>query len=200
MTLSARRERFSCCSATMGALLSRLPLSANAWTTIGLAAGGAAAALLATGRLTGGGLVFAFSGLCDLADGAVARRRGSASRRGAYFDTLADRFVEAAAVLGLLPLALPPLVVSARYWLFSYMFLSLMVTYAKAAAVEKKLSANELRGGILEKPERCIILSLGLIAGGRDRRALTWTLALLTTLAAVSLGQRIHRALVEERR
>ena len=193
MTLYARRERLTRYSEALGALLGRLPLTANGWTLLGLAAGLATAIFLARGRFFAAGLIYLSSGFCDLADGAVARQRGSASELGAYLDTLADRTGEAAALFGLLLADLPPLGLTAPCWIFLYLFLGLMVTYAKAAAREKGLLGEELRGGgILERAERVIILGAGLLLGGLDPAAVSYVLALLTALAAISLLQRVR--------
>jgi archaetidylinositol phosphate synthase len=202
VTFYARRDRFASCSAALGTWLTRLPVSANGWTGLGLAAGLLAALAVAGGRLAAGGLLLLFSGFCDLADGAVARERGSASREGAYLDTLADRFSEAAVVFGLLVAPLPPLFgLAASYWLFLYMFLSMMVTYAKAAAREKGLALEELRGGgVLERPERVVILAAGLIIGGTRPMLFVYALATVTLLAALSLAQRVRLAVAESRR
>jgi archaetidylinositol phosphate synthase len=184
----------------VGSRLARLPLSPGGWTLLALASGLATVPALAAGSLAAAGLLYLLSGFCDLADGAVARQRGRVSRRGAYLDTLADRAVDAAPLFGLLLVPLPPLGMPAHYWLFLYLFLSMMVTYAKAAAREKGLVERELPGaGILERPERCLILSAGLIAGGFEPGLVVYALALLTGLAALSLAQRVHAALAAGR-
>lgn len=201
MALYAHRQRFARLSTALGSALAGLPLSANGWTLLGVGAAVATAFALARGRLLGAALLYGLSGLCDLIDGAVARQRGTASARGAYLDTLADRLSEGAALFGLLLVPLPPLGLEAHHWLFLYLFLSLMVTYAKAAASEKGLVEKEFGGGgWLERPERVIILSAGMLAGGLRLRLVTLTLALLTILAAASLLQRVRLVLAEHAR
>lgn len=200
MALYLHRDSLSWCSRALGVLLVRLPLGANGWTLLGVGAALMSAVALAGGRLATAAFLYAFSGLCDLADGAVARERGSTSPLGAYLDTLADRFAEACALFGLLLVPLPSLGLSAPQWVFLYLFLSLMGTYAKAAAREKGLIERELAGGgWLERPERVIILSAGLLAGSFRPRLLLYVLALLTALAAVSLLQRLRAVLAEHR-
>jgi len=201
VTFYARRERFSRCQTAVGARLSRLPLTANGWTLLGVALGLSTVAALAAGSLLAAGVLYALAGVCDLADGAVARQRGSASPRGAYLDTLADRAVEAAPLFGLLTVPLPALALSAAQWLFLNLFLGLMGTYAKAAATEKGLAEREMAGGgLLEHPERVILLAAGLVAGHLHPALLVWALALLAALGAVSLIQRIRLALRASRR
>jgi phosphatidylglycerophosphate synthase len=198
VTFYARRECFSRCSAAVGSALDRLPLTPNGWTILGLGAGLATALALAAGRPGLAGAVYLLAGFFDLADGAVARQRGNASKLGAYLDTLADRITDALALLGLLLLPLPRFGVAAHLWIFLYMFLSLMGTYAKAAAREKGLVEQEFRGGgILERPERVLILSAGLVAGSLNPLLLVYVLALLSVLAAVSLVQRVRLVLAE---
>jgi len=200
VTLYSRRERFGRCSAAVGAALGRLPLTANGWTLLGVALALGAALAAGLGRLAASSLLYLLSGGCDLADGAVARERGGASRLGAYLDTLADRVSEAALLFGLLALPLPPLGMAAHYWVFLYLFLSLMVTYAKAAAREKGVIAQELRGGgILERPERVIALSAALLAGSIQRSLLIYGLVLLCLLAAASIIQRLRLIVAQAR-
>jgi len=179
VTFYARRERFSRCQTAVGVQLSRLPLTANGWTLLGVALGLSTVAALAAGSLLAAGVLYALAGVCDLADGAV----------------------EAAPLFGLLMVPLPALALSAAQWLFLNLFLGLMGTYAKAAATEKGLAEREMAGGgLLEHPERVILLAAGLVAGHLHPALLVWALALLAALGAVSLIQRIRLALRASRR
>lgn len=107
---------------------------------------------------TAGWVLLATSSL-DIVDGRVARRTGGATARGAFLDSIIDRYAESFAYCGLalyfraswmLPVALFALVGS------------LMVSYARARA--EGLGADN-RIGVLQRPERLVILGFGTIFG-----------------------------------
>ena len=70
----------------------------------------------------------------DFIDGAVARKKGLSTKKGAYCDTIADRYVESILLFGLLFVNLPIWYLPAYAWIFLVMMGSTMTTYAKAAA------------------------------------------------------------------
>jgi len=124
----------------------------------------AAAFFLAKEKFLEAAFFFAFAAFIDLIDGSVARVLGRPTKFGAYLDTITDRYVEFMIILGMFFASLPSFYFSASAWLFLYLFGSMMTTYAKAAASEKKLVEAELRGGLLERAERLILLFAGIIA------------------------------------
>ena len=77
--------------APIGQGLERAGISANTLTVIGLAFSVITAFLIAAGELRWAVLGLIASGFVDLLDGAVARRSGQASPRGAFFDSVTDR-------------------------------------------------------------------------------------------------------------
>jgi len=139
-------------------------------------------------------LFIAAAGL-DFIDGAVARKKGLATKRGAYWDTIADRCVEAMLLFGLLFCQLPDFYLPAAGWIFLALFGSTMTTYAKAAAKEKGLCDAELKGGLMSRGERliayfAIIILLPI--------SLDWVAAILAALAIltnITALQRIEHAL-----
>ena len=85
--------------APIGRGLERAGISANTLTVIGSAFSVLTAFLIGAGELRWAVLGLIASGFVDLLDGAVARRSGQASPRGAFFDSVTDR-VSDAVVLG----------------------------------------------------------------------------------------------------
>ena len=83
----------------MGTSLRRAGVRADHLTAAGLVVAALAAIAIGDGRLVLGAVLVAASGLPDLLDGAVAKASGTASARGAFFDSVADR-VSDALVLG----------------------------------------------------------------------------------------------------
>src|ERR1700737_1656932 len=64
-------------------------------TIVGLVMAAPCAAVIASGRLFLGLLLLILSAVPDLLDGAVAKATGSASVRGAFFDSVSDRVTDA---------------------------------------------------------------------------------------------------------
>ncbi len=75
----------------VGTGLKRAGVSADQLTTVGLLISVAAALAIGTGRLGLGAFLLGTSAVPDLLDGAVAKASGTASPRGAFFDSVVDR-------------------------------------------------------------------------------------------------------------
>jgi phosphatidylglycerophosphate synthase len=195
MSLYKRRERFGGLSERIGNAFAKLRLSPNHWTALSLVFVAIAFYFLATESFLFAGLSFFVSIFLDIVDGAVARATGKASKKGAYFDTVVDRYVEGIIVFGLLFAALPMFIYPAFVWIFLYFFGALMTTYAKSAAKEKGLVERELKGGLLERAERVLMLFGGIILAHFDPFYLTSVLVILAILTNVSAIERIGIAL-----
>ena len=102
--------------------------------------------------------MFFFAGILDFVDGSVARAKNMSSKTGAYIDTVVDRYVEGIMLFGLLFVALPEILIPAHAWVFLAIFGSIVTTYAKAAAKEKELVNQELKGGLMSRGERIILI------------------------------------------
>jgi hypothetical protein len=70
-----------------------------------------------------------------------------------------------------------------------------MTTYVKAAAKEKELVLEELKGGIFSRGERLIFLILSLILGKFSYYWMGYLLILIAILTNISVIQRIFLAL-----
>ncbi len=140
-------------------------------------------------------LFFAVSSALDFVDGAVARKKNLATKKGAYWDTVADRYVEAVLLFGLLFAGLPIFYLPASAWIFLALFGSMMTTYAKAAAKEKELSYAELKGGLMSRAERLAIYAAIIVLLGLSSQWAVILLAILAVLANFTALQRIANAL-----
>ena len=113
----------------------------------------------ASGQLFTGGWLLLFTGTLDIIDGRVARRLNGGSARGAFLDSIIDRYADSCAYLGLA-------IFFRDAWVLWAALLalvgSLMVSYARARA--EALGA-ECRVGLLQRPERYVILGFGTIFG-----------------------------------
>jgi CDP-diacylglycerol---glycerol-3-phosphate 3-phosphatidyltransferase len=160
-------------------------LTPNMLTVIGLLLNCGVAVVLARGHLFWGGVFVLAAGLFDLLDGAMARVTDRISPFGAFFDSTLDRYSEVVVYLGLLYYVLGT--GDARLGaILIYLTIcgSILVSYARARA---EGLGYKLQVGLLARPERIIILSLGLLVG-RPLWAL-WLLAIFTNLTA---AQRIY--------
>jgi phosphatidylinositol phosphate synthase len=144
----------------VGSRLKGLGVSANQLTVIGLLLSAVAALLIGNGLLFLGWVFLALSAIPDLLDGAVAKASGTASPRGAFFDSVADRVSDTLVLGGVAwylaathsPQAavLPLAVVGAAN----------LVSYERARAESLGFSA---RGGLMERAERMIAVGIGLL-------------------------------------
>jgi phosphatidylglycerophosphate synthase len=192
MTFYSRREKFRGVSEKIGKAFSRSGISPDEWTFLSLIPAFAAFYFLAKSAFLPAAVSLLAAGFLDMVDGAVARVTGKAGRKGAYLDTVTDRYVEGIIIFGLLFPPLPGLIIPAHGWAFLYLFGSLMTTYSKSAAAEKGL--GKIKGGLLERAERLIILFFGVLLAVFDPAFLTYTTALLAVLTNASALQRIAKA------
>ncbi len=175
--------------------LARLGVTPNTLTVLGLLLSIITAFVIAQGLLLAGGLLVLFAGIFDMFDGAMARARNVATTFGAFFDSTLDRYSESIILFGLLYYAIQTPGLQDRFWPFRYeqpwmialiyiaVVGSLMVSYAKARAEGLGL---EIKTGLLARPERVVILAVGLLTG-----AVIWALMLLAVFSNVTAIQRI---------
>ena len=150
--------------------------------------------LFPIGQLWWGAVAVWFFVLADMLDGAMARERGGGTRFGAVLDAACDRIGDGAVFCGLLwwaafGLRSTSLVVATLICLVT----SQVISYIKARAEASGLSAE---GGIIERPERLIIV---LVGAGLSRvwflhapwllHVAMWVLAVASL---VTVGQRMH--------
>ena len=79
----------------IGANIRRTGITADHLTATGVALAAAASVAIASGALRAGLLLMVLCALPDLLDGAVAKASGTASPRGAFFDSVSDRVTDA---------------------------------------------------------------------------------------------------------
>lgn len=165
-------------------------LTPNMATLLGLILNCATAAVIATGSLRIGGAMLLFAGLFDMVDGALARKRNMKTTFGAFFDSTLDRFSEGIVLLGIIVYAMQQPVMPARTWLVALTYVaglsSLMVSYARARAEGLGL---ECKTGLMARPERVLLLAVGLIIGGAAW--LLWVIGILAVTSTYTSVQRI---------
>ncbi len=196
--LYERREKFQDLSIKIGMLFSKLPLSPNAWTISSIVPALISFYFLiqrqdATSYLIAA-FFFALSAFIDVIDGAVARVTGRVTVVGAYLDTITDRLIEFIIIFGLFFSAYPRVFLASKSWIFILLFGSMMTTYVKAAAFEKRIVQSELKGGILERGERLFLIFLIILVSGLpisdSLLYASYIIVLTAVLALVSATQR----------
>jgi CDP-diacylglycerol---glycerol-3-phosphate 3-phosphatidyltransferase len=154
----------------------------------------AALTLYPIGQLWWGSFsVFIFV-LADMLDGAMARQSGGGTRFGAVLDATCDRIGDGAVFCGLIWWAAfgirsTSLVVALMICLVT----SQVISYVKARAEASGLSGD---GGLIERPERLVIILSGAGLSGVSFLHIPWLFPVATWVLAVAslvtLGQRMH--------
>jgi CDP-diacylglycerol--glycerol-3-phosphate 3-phosphatidyltransferase len=173
----------------------RLGLTPDAVTILGTTVAVAGAlTLFPMGKLFAGTLVVWFFVLFDMLDGAMARERGGGTRFGAVLDATCDRVSDGAVFCGLL------------WWiafglhdkLLAAATLICLVTSQVISYIKARAEASGLRGdgGIIERPERLIIVLVGAGLSDLPMYPLPWALPvamwLLAVASLVTCAQRLH--------
>lgn len=165
----------------VAATLVAIGFNANAATIAGFLIAVIAAAFAATGQFLIAGLISIPAALFDMIDGAIARRTGKVSDRGALLDSTFDRLSEAALLLGLLIYysATDSFRREAIILAFIAFVGSIMVSYIRARAEGLGYKGTS---GFLTRPERVVIMTVTLIIGQPIWGL--WILAVGTPLSA----------------
>jgi CDP-diacylglycerol--glycerol-3-phosphate 3-phosphatidyltransferase len=172
----------------LGAALRRLGVSADALTVFGLLCSVVAAVLIASGHLGWAVVAVVTAGVSDLLDGAIARGSGQASPRGAFFDSVADR-VSDALLLGGVAWHLAGEGSHLPVLAFAVGAASMLVSYERAKAESIGVPA---RGGLMERAERFVFLSVGLAFGVLV--PVLWVMLVLTLFTVADRFRRVYRA------
>ena len=122
------------------------------------------------------------TGFLDAIDGAVARLKGQASKRGAFLDSLVDRLCEMIYALALLKLGLNV------YAVLIYLGFSMIISYEKARG--ESLGISMIGVGLMERGERLLGLMLVTTLFLFDPGVANVALIVLALLAAFTVVER----------
>ena len=193
--LEEKRDKFKKISNWTGNIFSKLGLTPNQYTLISLVFVLASFCFLFKQRLAWALIFFLLATFLDFIDGAVARFLQKETKKGAYLDTICDRYVEGVILLGFLFLPLSNFFLPAKTWVFLAFFGSLMTTYTKAAAKEKELSKQELKKGLLGRAERIVLIGLAIFLGIFNFSWIIYPIVLLAIFSNITALQRFFLAL-----
>ncbi|MGC7215607.1 phosphatidylinositol phosphate synthase [Mycobacteroides abscessus] len=187
------RETFAKITNPLASVLLRAGFTPDTVTIFGTAASVVAAlTLFPTGHLFWGGMAVWLFAMFDMLDGAMARARGGGTRFGAVLDATCDRVADGAVFAGLVWWAAfgwgsTSLVVATLICMIT----SQVISYVKARAEASGLRAD---GGLIERPERLIIVLAGAILSGGF--GVQWPLHtamwVLAVASLVTVAQRMH--------
>ena len=137
--------------------LARKQLNPNFVTALSFGFNAAGCILFYVGWIFLAGWVVLLAGTLDILDGRIARKIGKASKRGAFFDSMLDRYGEILIFLGLAAhfrdSILFPIILLALAG-------SLMVSYTRARAEGLGVTCKV---GMMQRPERIVLLGFGAI-------------------------------------
>jgi CDP-diacylglycerol--glycerol-3-phosphate 3-phosphatidyltransferase len=144
----------------VGVSLRRTGITADHLTALGALMSVLAAVSIGLGHLALGFALVLLTAVPDVLDGAVAKASGTASPRGAFFDSVMDR-VSDAFLLGGVAWYLAS--EYGGYWPLLPMAVlgaSMLISYERAKAESLGFDA---RGGLMERAERIVALAIGLL-------------------------------------
>lgn len=185
------RESFNKSLHPVGAQVSRVGITADQLTAVGLVMAGLASLTIAQGHLRAGLLLVVLTALPDVLDGAVARSSGTASLGGAFADSVCDLVADALLMGGVAwylstthngPVAVLPLAVVVAI---------MLVPFERARA---EALGFEMQGDLVERVERLLLLGLGLLSTALLVPML-WVMLVLTLYTAVRRFVRVTRDL-----
>jgi CDP-diacylglycerol--glycerol-3-phosphate 3-phosphatidyltransferase len=166
-------------------ILDRTGFTPTSVSVLGLVISILAGYVVAKGHLFWGAVVFLVGSGFDMLDGALARLQGTVSRRGAFLDSTFDRFGEAALFGGMtwfyMTQLTDPRPVTVLFILGTVVG-SLTTSYVRARA---EGIGETCYVGLLQRPERIVLLVLGMILGWRVLEVVLAGLALATLATTV---------------
>ncbi|MFW6056302.1 MAG: CDP-alcohol phosphatidyltransferase family protein [Chloroflexota bacterium] len=169
--------------APLVALLVRLRISPSAVTIMGTLLTVGAGWLAFQGLFLWSGLVVGVAGLADMADGALARALGRESRFGAVLDSTCDRISESALLMGVSLWFVVADDLAAVAITIVALISSFLVSYLRARG---EGAGFDVKVGLCTRPERVIVLAIGLLTG-----FVFIAVSLIALCASVTVVQRL---------
>ena len=112
--------------------------------------------------LLSGGILILVGALFDMLDGAVARTQNKMTRFGAFLDSVLDRYSDAFIFFAIAYNLWSNSNITGVIMCLGTLLASFMVSYSRARA---EGIGEDCKYGIMERPERIILISLGAISG-----------------------------------
>ncbi|MEY2422575.1 MAG: CDP-diacylglycerol---glycerol-3-phosphate 3-phosphatidyltransferase [Acidimicrobiaceae bacterium] len=171
----------------VGANLRKSGITADHLTLLGMLMAVGASVAIANGALRAGFLLLILTAVPDVLDGAVAKASGTASPRGAFFDSVADRVTDALLLGGVAWYLEDAHGGHLAVLALAVLGMTMLISYERAKAESLGFDA---RGGLMERAERIIALGMGLLFEGLLIPVL-WLMLVLTAFTAVQRFLRV---------
>jgi len=168
--------------------LSKARMTPTAVTILGLLVTLVGAGFIAVDEYALGGFLAGVGSTLDALDGPLARYQGTASIRGAFVDTMSDRFGEVGLWAGL-TFSLRSDETGLMLCVLALAF-SLLTPYVRSKA---ESWGAEGRGGWMGRGERMILMLVGLIVHGFGLKVLFPVLWIFVVLSGLTVAQRSVR-------
>ncbi len=167
----------------MVSALQRLRVTPNQVTIAGTVLNVAAAALVVADHLIYAGVVFLIAGCFDMLDGALARLAQRVTPFGAFLDSTLDRVSEGVVLAAIAYLlATEGRAIDAALVVLALLG-GILVSYTRARAESLGV---ECRVGLMSRPERVILIALGLFFN-----VLPYVIYIMLALTIVTVIQRV---------
>jgi phosphatidylglycerophosphate synthase len=172
----------------LSAIARRIPVSPNVLTVTGFLVT-LGAALMIPHNLRFGGLLILIGGMFDMLDGIVARTSGRATKFGAFLDSVLDRYSDAVLFLSIAWYLAGNNNHTGAFLSIGTFVGAFLVSYARARA---EGLGECCHNGILERPERIILLVFATLTGWLV--PVLWVMFFLTHITVVQRIYHIWRA------
>jgi phosphatidylglycerophosphate synthase len=167
----------------LGGVARRIPVHPNLLSIFGFSVTLLACYFLSFDLLTGGILILC-GAFFDVLDGVVARARNKITRFGAFLDSVLDRYSDAFILLAIAYNLANISEMTGVFLSMGTLLGSFLISYSRARA---EGIGEECKYGIMERPERLILISAGAISG--VMLPVLWILVILTNFTVM---QRIY--------
>jgi CDP-diacylglycerol---glycerol-3-phosphate 3-phosphatidyltransferase len=175
---------------SFGERLVALGVGANTVTAIGVLLAAATGVLIGLGYFLVAVALIIVGGLMDTLDGHLAKVAGTASARGAFFDSVSDRVGDSLIFIGVAWYFVRTHDADAALLPLAILALANLVSYERAKAESLGYKAQ---GGLMERAERLILLGVSLFIAYFVHASLVPLLGLLAVLTAATASGRFVR-------
>jgi phosphatidylglycerophosphate synthase len=167
----------------LGPIAKRIPVDPNVLTITGFLVT-ITAALVIPYNLRTGGVLILIGGSFDMLDGIVARTSGRTSKFGAFLDSVLDRYSDAFLFLAITWYFAEKNNITGALISLGTLIGAFLISYVRARA---EGLGEACHTGIMERPERIILLAFGTITGW-----LIPVLWIMLVLTHITVFQRIY--------
>ncbi len=167
---------------------SKVKISPNWITFIGLLISIPSAYLYAIGKTALASIVLTLSAIFDVMDGRIAQKQGKITKFGGFLDSTLDRFVELFIFMGFTYLYLNEGKVIFSYISIIYITGSFLTSYTRA-----KIESYGEKGGVglIQRFERLFVITVSGLFG---KEILFWGITIIAFLSYITVFYRIYYA------